>query len=304
MSAQPATFRRWSFWRRTVQVLVVLVFAGLPFAVTAGVRAVHGTLASLALGPVELTEPTGALSGVLAAGTAVTGAALLGLLLAVLPWVVAGLVLGPVFCSWLCPWGLVSELLDSLRIRLRRGFRRLVRRTGGRHPAIWPADGFLALRRPRLWIYAGVLLVSLLTAVPLAALLSPPRLMTVLPVEAVVLGVVSPVTVGLLAGLLGLELFGPRRLWCRALCPVGTGFKALHAGLVGRGALTVSWHEPSCSCPGVPVCQTRCAWGIDPRRMSALDGCTHCFACVDCCSTGSLAPTFGRSNRRLSRSEP
>jgi ferredoxin-type protein NapH len=132
--------------------------------------------------------------------------------------------------------------------------------------------------------------------------------MTTLPIESVVLGALSPVTVGLLLALLALELAGPRRLWCRALCPVGTGFKLLRLpGRAGSGpaGLTVRWNESACTCPGVPACQTRCAWGIDPRRMETYDGCTHCFACVDGCPTGALAPAFGtpgHSSRRSSQS--
>ncbi|MCP4655404.1 MAG: 4Fe-4S binding protein [bacterium] len=263
--------RRWRVRVRSVQVLVAVGFLVLPLAAVAGWHAVGGTLAALKLGPVDLVEPAAALAAVLA-GTHLTWATVLG----ILPAVVVALVFGPVFCSWICPWGLISELLDRLRFRGRkRG---------------WPVAGRQRLRRGRAVVFGGLMALSLILAVPVAALISAPRLITSLPLELIFLGVVPRVTGGLLAALLVLELVGPRRLWCRALCPVGTMAKYLRT----PWTLTVRWREEDCSCPRVPLCQSSCAWGIDPRRMGPFDGCTNCCACLDHCPGGLLNFGFGR----------
>lgn len=281
-AARPA-LRRWTPWRRTTQVAVALFYVALPAAAAAwGVTAVAGTLAALQLGPVDLVEPAGAASAALAAGTA--GATLL---LGVLPVVLLALALGPVYCSWVCPWGLVSEGLDALRGRVRRRVRRVRPST---RPRRWPADAFLRLRGPRIAVLAGVLAASVLLATPLAAWLSAPRLITSLPLELIVLGSLSAVTGGLLLALLAFELLGPRRLWCRALCPVGSAAKLLRT----PRTLTVRYHETRCTCPSTPLCQHRCPWGVDPRRMRLLDGCTTCMRCVDGCPGEALSAGFGR----------
>lgn len=293
---------RWTRRRRAVQTLVAAFFVALPAAAaTWGITAVAGTLAALRLGPVDVVEPAAAGSALLAAGTP-GWTVLLGLLLGVAPLVVLALVAGPVLCSWVCPWGLISEGLDALRRRLSRtaAGRRLLPRRLRRAVTRWRPDAFRRLRRPRLALFAALLVLSFAAAVPLAALLSAPRLVTTLPVELVFLGIVSPVTLGLLAALLALELLGPRHLWCRALCPVGTTAKLLRT----PRTLTVAWNEDLCTCPATPACQTLCPWGIDPRRMTPLDGCTNCFHCVETCPGHALTPAFGPSRHRAASTPP
>lgn len=262
--------RSWNRRRRLVQIAVALFYLALPLAHLAGFRAVAGNLAALRIGPVDLVEPAAGISGALAAGTIT-----LGLALGLLPVVLLAFVLGPVFCSWLCPWGLLSELVDKLPWRARR-------RPWGR--LAWKRS-----RWPRGVALACLVLAGMVLASPLAATLSAPRLVTNLPLELIYLRILSPVTGGLLLALLALELFGPRRAWCRTLCPAGSTANYL------RTPLTLAPHfdSTSCHCPGTPPCQTVCPWGIDPRAMSTYDGCTNCFACIDTCPSGSLEPAFG-----------
>jgi ferredoxin-type protein NapH len=175
--------------------------------------------------------------------------------------------LGSVFCAWICPYGLLSEALDALRPR----------RSGWRGAPWRPA------RRVRLGALALLLALSAAAAVPLAALLAPPRLATALPLEARALRAVPAVTLALLAVVLAVEVLGPRRLVCRAMCPVG-GLSAL---LRARG-----WrprHDPAaCRCAAAPACLAACPWGLDPREMKGSDGCTSCLACVERCPSGAL----------------
>jgi len=247
---------RWTLWRRLTQVGVLLFFLGLPLTYGWPQAEVIGTLASLKLGPVSLVDPAAGLSTALAA-RAVSVSLLTGLLLPVL----LALTLGPVFCSWVCPWGLVSELIDRLHHRWSR----------------------MAPKRPdrvRWSSLAVFMLASVLVGVPLAATLSAPRLVTVLPMEVLFLGGASAATMSLLGGLLLLELVVPRRLWCRALCPVGSVLKLLRT----PRTLDVRWRAAACDPAACGTnCVATCPWGIDPRRSRTMDGCTNCGRCVEGC---------------------
>lgn len=262
--------RAWGRRRRAVQIAAALFYLALPVAHLAGLRAVAGNLAALRIGPLDLIEPAAGLSGAISAGTIT-----LGLALGLLPVVLLALTLGPVLCSWICPWGLVSELVDKLPWRARR------------HP--WGRVAWRDLRWPRAVVLACLVMAGMVLASPLAATISAPRLVTNLPLELIYLRILSPVTGGLLLALLALELFGPRRIWCRALCPVGSTANYLRTPLT----LAPRFDSTSCHCPGRPPCQTDCPWGIDPRVMKTYDGCTNCFACIETCPSGSLDSAFG-----------
>lgn len=272
---------RYTRLRRGVQLVVALFYLALPLANAKGLEAVAGTLASLELGPVDLTEPAAGLSAALAAGRVT-----LVLALGMAPVVLLALVLGPVFCSWVCPWGLVSEGIDAARQRLR--------------PRPWPARSWLTVRRLRWGTLAGLLCLGLFFGAPLAALVSAPRLASSLALEALFLKAVSPVTGGLLLALLALEAFGPRRIWCRALCPVGAIANALRT----PRTLRIGYSAESCLHPRVPLCHSGCRWGLDPRAIGRFDACTNCLACVDGCPSGALRPVFKpRTARAVDRVE-
>jgi ferredoxin-type protein NapH len=254
---------RWTRRRRVVQGATAALYLAVPFL---GEPWLAGTLGALRLGPVDLVEPAGALSAS-AAARALPAALALG----ALPVLAVALALGPVYCSWLCPWGLLSEGLDRLHAR---GAPLL--------PSAAAAAG--RRRRLRLALLAGLLALSALWGTPLAAVLSPPRLATALPLEAVSSRVVPWVTGGLLLALLAIELVAPRRIVCRLLCPAG----ALAALLRRPFTWGPRFSEGRCSCPQHPPCERACPWGLDPRRLAPRDGCTSCMACVEECPSRAL----------------
>ena len=258
----------WTRWRRVTQVLFVLFFLLLPVSNLLWQRAVIGTLASLQLGPISLVDPASGLATILAS-LSISITLLTGLILPLLLAVVAG----PVFCSWVCPWGLISELVDRFR--------------GGRRPHLNNHT-----RRLRWGLLAGVLLLSAVTGLPLVVFLSAPRAISVIPLEAILLRSVAVTSLVLLAVVLLIELLAPRRIWCRALCPVGSCLTALRT----RWTLQVRWHETTCDPVACGVrCVSVCPWGLDPRHLSLYDGCTNCGKCLERCPA---QPTAALSFRR------
>lgn len=269
---KPAPGRRVTRWRRATQAFFALLFLVLPFGAAHGFTWIAGTLGALQIGPVNLVEPAGALAALLGRGR-LTWALMSGALLLT----ALAVALGPVFCSWVCPWSLISEGVDGLRSR------RPARRWSGRDTR--------AVTRVRRWTLAGVLFASFALATPLAALISGPRLITTLPLELLHVRHLSWVTGGLLLGLLVLEVSGPRRLWCRALCPAGAVAKAVRT----RWTLRPVYDAARCADPRVALCLVECPWGIDPRALRLADGCTTCMACLDACGTGALTARFGHA---------
>jgi ferredoxin-type protein NapH len=269
--------RRWGRLRLASQLAVAALYVALPLANAAGLREVAGNLASLRLGPLDLTEPAAALSALLAGALGTPLAALGTLALGAAPPVLLALLLGPVFCAWVCPFGLASELLDRALAVVLPGRRR------------WAARAHERVRAPRAAALAGLLAGSALLGAPLAAILQGPRAVTAAAQEGLYLGAVSPFAAGLLGALLLADLLLPRRLFCRALCPAGAVLNLLRT----RRTLRVAWEPARCACAGAPACHVACRWGVDPRSARLRDGCTSCLACVEVCPTGALAPAWG-----------
>lgn len=282
-----STAMRITRWRRAAQLLSLLFYLALPFA---GATCVSGTLVALKVGPVDLLEPAAALSAALA-GRTVGWTLLLG----VAPVVLLAVLLGPVTCSWVCPFGLLSEAVDHLRGRHLRGRRLRGRRIRGR--LRWTGRPWVIARRWRIVSLAVLAGGSAALALPLAAILSPPRLTSALPLEARVTAGVPVVTTVLLLAALAVDLLAPRRLLCRALCPAG-GVAALLRTPITIGP---AFDRSRCRCQEDAPCLQVCPWGVDPREMRLQDGCTTCLACVEGCPSGAL--TVGRAcGRRASAS--
>lgn len=228
-----------------------------------------GTLSSSSVGGVVLLDPLAVLE-MIAAVRAVSAAWLVGMLPVV---AIYGILCGRAFCGWVCPVNLLGEAVDWLRRLLKV-----------------PDAGFSVPRRTKVAVALAAVVLSGLLSVPIFELFSP--------IGAVNKGLAVGAFAGVatLLAVLVCDLVGPRRLWCRSLCPLGGCYEVL--GRVGQLVVAVD-HD---SCIHCGRCERAClcdpvilgpALGGQSPIVSAGD-CMACGACVDVCPVDALHFRLGR----------
>lgn len=243
--------------RRAVQTGVLLLLLLIPFLNRKGILLVSGSLYSLSIGPIWITDPMTGLQPILT--RLVIDAALL---ISMLIPIIIALCLGRVFCGWICPQNLISELADSLAIKL--GIRRFSPRNR---------------LYPRYAVFAGIVIVIVLTGMPAASYLSAPGIISVQPTRFA-----TKSGMGLELVLIGMivitELFLVRRVWCNHLCPIG--------GLLGlfrfkRTLKIVFTEDAEHVCGRCRACVNACRLGLDPMQGDIYPFCHNCGDCVSAC---------------------
>ena len=102
------------------------------------------------------------------------------------------------------------------------------------------------------------------------------------------------------------ELFWGRRVWCRALCPLGGFYQVL--GRVGQ--VNVRFDREACihcdACKGACLADPSILDPVLTERdvMVRAGDCMACGACVDACPTHALAFGLGRGGKAPSAARP
>ena len=263
--------------RRTCQIGCALFFLVLPYLNAKGFSELSGNFLSFNLAGFKLCDP---LAGLLASlgGAAFEWTLVLGIILALMlaAW------LGAVFCSWLCPFGLLSELTYGLAKRWRPA------------PKGKAKPGFAG----KLLLGASLFILILLGGLPpLLNQLSLPGWYARL--FQTWLGQDELSLAGLvLLGLLALEFFACRRLWCRYVCP--QSLLLLLAQRASPFGPRPRFTPSRCICkPGSELCLKSCSLELDPRapgRAFELE-CSNCGDCHLACRQSGRALDFGGSRK-------
>jgi ferredoxin-type protein NapH len=232
------------------------------------------------VGIVPFVDPLSGLE-VLVASRSLTWTTILGMTLTI----GVALVMGRVFCGWLCPLGLILDVVDQARMRCLAGLARM----GVRVPQ------FPVSRQGKYWLLALCLLTSAVASVPVFT--------TVSPINLVFLAtMIVPGTAWLIMGAIVALDFLSRRVFCRALCPLGAFYS-----LVGRFAPFRIWVEPEAEQTLCRQCSVHCPMGIAVMEDFVLEGqrtvndgeCSRCGTCTDRCAGDVLhlgfAPPRDRS---------
>lgn len=240
--------------RRAVQCGMLALLFAIPFLNRSGFSLLSGSLYSMAIGPLWLTDPAIGLQTMIT--TRRVDLTLLASLL--LPLLVA-LLGGRVFCGWLCPQNTLSELVDRLPGR----------RLCSPPATVWPRYAVLVLL---LLAIAGV-------GLPLFSLLSAPGIIS-LQVAKLVYEHRVGVELALIGGIVLLELLVMRRAWCNFLCPMGS---LLGLFRIRRTLKVVFSVSDGRFCSQCRACSRSCQLGLDPVAGPLYPQCHNCGACVDAC---------------------
>jgi ferredoxin-type protein NapH len=261
--------------RRVIQLSFLCMLIATPFFVKHGITFITGTLYSMSIGPVDLTDPLSGFQVIL-----LTFGATSALLVSMILPIVFTFIFGRAFCGWLCPQNLFSEFVDLLVSRFSA--RRLV----SLPPTAIPRHIILAL------FVAGCFAVGY----PLANLISAPGVISVQINSIVSAGTVGAET-ALIAIILSGEIFILRRFWCNYVCTVGTFLGFFRTGQTMRVAFD---KEAGRQCSECLECRKACQLGLDPLGGKIYPLCHNCGDCIAACekATGNANPLrFGFGKR-------
>ena len=269
------TYRTLHRLRVAVQIFSLLFLFAVPVLNVLGVHAILGTLYSLSVGEIEITDPLMALQTIL-----LTKQIYLPLLLGVILPVLLALIFGRVFCSWMCPQNTFAEWLDTL------------------HKRYWKSHWQAAHRRPIArnpspfiyWtIFAVFVCATLLAAFPLLSDLSLPGIISSVLAQSILgarLGFEAVLVVLVLAS----EIIWARRYWCKYVCPVGAMLGVFH----NRYTMHLAYEASRCDCRlHTEPCHYVCPLQLSPKRENIYPYCFNCGLCTAVCEkTGKAALTL------------
>jgi ferredoxin-type protein NapH len=216
---------------------------------------------SVSLFGLEILDPLAFLG--LAAARALSWPVVIG----AIPALVLTVFLGRYFCSWLCPYAVLVGLHHPLRAALTRlGV---------------PVKDIQLPPRTALFVLAGVLVVTAVTANQVAALVYPPALIGRALFKFVTAGTFG-VGGAVLASVFLFDTFVSRAGFCRSLCPGGAVFRLL----AWRSPVTVVRTESLCT--SCTLCDVVCNMGQSPMTDRVQAGCDRCGRCESACPTGAL----------------
>ncbi len=244
--------------RKIVQALTIVLIVVVPLLNKKGITIVSGTLYSLAIGPVWITDPLIGMQTILTTLTMDTA-----LLLSMLIPVVLTLALGRVFCGWVCPQNTISEFVDfaAEKFGLKRPF-------GKNTTAV-----------PRYAVLVAILVLTPLAGIPLASLLSAPGIISVQVAKFIYEGIVG-LELGLIGVIVICELFFVRRVWCNYLCPIGS-FSGIFR--FGKTLKVVFAEDAEHICGKCLACVEACQLGLNPVEGGIYPQCHNCGACIAAC---------------------
>lgn len=246
--------------RKIAQTLTIVIIVLIPVLNRKGITVLTGSLYSLAIGPIWITDPLIGIQTIL-----ITLTADRTLLLSMAIPVVLALAVGRAFCGWLCPQNTISEFVDlaATKFGIKRPF-------GKRTTAV-----------PRYVVLVVILVLTPLAGIPLAGLLSAPGIISVQVAKLIYEGIVG-LELSLIALIIILEFFFVRRVWCNYICPVGS-FLGLFRF---RKTLKVVFAEDAEHvCGKCLVCIEVCQLGLNPMENNIYPQCHNCGDCIAACET-------------------
>lgn len=254
--------KSWKFYRRLVQVSMILIFL-LPLLGFLGIR---GTLVASSIFGIPLLDPLATMEVALASRQ-VGSLAIVGVILVL----GAYLILGKAFCSWVCPVGFLVELAGKIPYLKKRN-----RRKDSNSQKQW------------YWMLPVVLIASFLVGVPVFQTFSPIGIFY----RAILFG--FGLELLLVAFIIGLELAGVQRGWCRMLCPLGAFY-----ALLGRMSL-LGLKIDRKRCTKCRRCVRNCAYAAGSLKGAIGEGsgtmnsplCTRCGSCIDICPEQAISFKF------------
>jgi ferredoxin-type protein NapH len=243
--------------RRITQLATTVLLIAVPLLNLKGIDVLAGSLYSMALGPLWITDPLSGLQVIL-----ITLSADTTLLLSMSLPVAFALVFGRVFCAWICPQNLLSEIADYLRNKI--GLERLIK---------LPPSSL-----PRYAVLAIMLTLALVAGFPAANLISAPGIISVQISEFIMTGTAG-IELLLIGAIIMIEFFVIRRVWCNYICPVG-GFLGIFRT---TKTMKVVYQSETDQCIKCGACVKACQLELNPMGGTIYPLCHNCADCIAAC---------------------
>ncbi len=250
---------RFLLLRRASQFGFLLLFLLGPWF---GIWIVKGTLAgSMTLDVLPLTDPLVLLQS-LVAGYWPSLTALLGGGIVLATYALIG---GRMYCSWVCPINPVTDAANWL------------------HRKLGLPKGWQPKRNTRLWMLAGILIVSGITGTIAWEVVNPVTMLH----RGLLFGM--GFTWALVIAIFLLDTFVSRHGWCGHLCPVGAFYGAIGSKSLMRVSASARSACDDCMdcyavCPENQVISPALKGKPGSSQLILAPDCTNCGRCIDVCA--------------------